>query len=200
MACRPRSTSCPSHQGHANWPARECDVTMSIHGSRSKGASSSPNNLGTLAGPRSLFTARYRGLHPPPTVPAKVVRFSRRKLSSSHMLEMAQGSVRAFCHVGSDSAVGSPSFADPAKFVLPHSLLDALDTEACGPDAPVSGSVVSTFGSATVLSTSRKKSSSVPASLWQQKRWVLARLPAGMTSLTCHSQSRTVWLQSSVAA
>ena len=43
---------------------------MSFHGSRSRGQRAlallpSLNNLGTLAGPRSLLWARYRGPHPP---------------------------------------------------------------------------------------------------------------------------------------
>ena len=43
---------------------------MSFHGSRSRGQRVPPlvpslNNLGTLAGPRSLLLARYRGPHPP---------------------------------------------------------------------------------------------------------------------------------------
>ena len=76
VACRPRSISWHVQvpKDSTNWPARECDVTMFNHGSRSKGSTdhplkSSPNNLGILADPRSLLNARYRGPHPPTHVP-----------------------------------------------------------------------------------------------------------------------------------
>ena len=72
VARRPRSTGRHVRvtKDSTNLPAREYDVTMSFHGSRSKRSTGnatipSLNDLGTLAGPRSLLLARYRGPHPP---------------------------------------------------------------------------------------------------------------------------------------
>ena len=72
VACRPRSTGWHVQvtKDSTNQPARECDVTMSFHGSSTKTSTdpvalSSVNELGTLTGPRSLLWTRYRGPHPP---------------------------------------------------------------------------------------------------------------------------------------
>ena len=77
VACRPRSTGWHVRvtKDSTNQPARECDVTMSFHGSKTKTSTdthskSSVNELGTLTGPRSLFWTRHRGPHPP-THPAE---------------------------------------------------------------------------------------------------------------------------------